>query len=101
MCLFDKHFITTTSHSQNFGKMKKQMTLQAYSTRVINMNFRIKVYGRDENGKRINTLVGVSGLINLIGIELFNKLITKAFNSVLDCFVAKLRRGLKISFYNK
>lgn len=102
MCLFDKHFITTTTHSQNFGKMKKQSTtIQAYSTRVINMNFRIKVYGRDENGKRINTLVGVSGLINLIGIELFNKLISKAFNSLLDCFVAKLRRGLKISFYNK
>lgn len=81
--------------------MKKQILTQAYATSVINMNFRIKVYGHDENGKRINTLVGVSGLIRLIGMELFNKLVTKAFNSLLDCFVAKLRRGLKISFYSK
>ena len=82
--------------------MKKQTTTaQAYATSLVNMNFRIKVYGRDENGKRINTLVGVSGLIRLIGMELFNKLVGKAFNSLLDCFVAKLRRGLKISFYSK
>jgi len=81
--------------------MKKQILTQAYATSVINLNFRIKVYGRDVNGKRINTLVGVTGLINLIGMELFNKLVTKAFNSLLDCFVAKLRRGLKISFYSK
>lgn len=81
--------------------MKKQILTQAYATSVINLNFRIKVYGRDVNGKRINTLVGVSGLINLIGMELFNKLVSKAFNSLLDCFVAKLRRGLKISFYSK
>ena len=81
--------------------MKKQILTQAYATSVINLNFRIKVYGRDVNGKRINTLVGVTGLINLIGMELFNKLVTKAFNSLLDCFVAKLRRGIKISFYSK
>ena len=81
--------------------MKKQATTLIYPTSVINMNFRIKVYGRDENGERINTLVGVSGLINLIGEELFNKLVGKAFASMLDSFVAKLRRGLKITFYSK
>ena len=75
--------------------------MRTYSTQTINLNFRIKVYGRDENGKRINTLVGVSGLINLIGEELFGKLINKAFSCLLDKFVAKLRRGLKITFYSK
>ncbi len=72
-----------------------------FTTRTINLNFRIKVYGRDENGKRVNMLVGVSGLIALIGEELFNKLVGKAFSCVLDKFVAKLRRGLKITFYCK
>lgn len=54
-----------------------------YSTKQINSTFKIKVNGM-YNGKMINTLVGVSGLINLIGVEMVNKL---------------LRRGLKISFY--
>ena len=38
-----------------------------YTTTEINRNFRIKVAGIDGNGNRINTLVGVSGLIKLIG----------------------------------
>ena len=39
-----------------------------YSTTFINQNYRIKVYGVDVEGKRINKLVGVSGLIELVGI---------------------------------
>ena len=39
-----------------------------YSTTFINRNYRIKVYGVDIEGKRINKLVGVSGLIELVGI---------------------------------
>lgn len=46
-----------------------------YTTTEINRNFRIKVAGRDANGNRINTLVGVSGLIKLIGKELFEKFV--------------------------
>ena len=38
-----------------------------WPTRKINMNFKIKVNGI-LNGKKITTLVGVSGLINLIGM---------------------------------
>ena len=72
-----------------------------YTTAEINRNFRIKVAGRDANGNRINTLVGVSGLIKLIGKELFDKFIKRAFNCMLDVCVCKLRRGLKVSFYNK
>ena len=37
--------------------MKKQ-GLTKYTTKFINQNFRIKVYGRDEQGKKINTLMG-------------------------------------------
>lgn len=70
-----------------------------YSTTEINRNFLIKVYGRDDQGKRINCLVGVSGLIRLIGEKFADKFSVKAFNCKLDKFVAKLRRGIKITFY--
>lgn len=72
-----------------------------YTTREINSRFKIKVSGVDENGKKLNTLVGVKGLIRLIGdIQLVNKMLKKAFAGMLDKFVQKLRRGVKISFYN-
>ena len=50
-------------------------------------------------GKKINKLVGVYGLINLVGIEIANKLFRRAFRSTDDAQHCKLRRGLKISFY--
>lgn len=79
--------------------MKK--SILNYTKSFINRNFRMKVYGVDENGNRINKLVGVAGLIALIGIELFNKFVDRALNAGLDKVVCKLRRGLKISFYAK
>ena len=72
-----------------------------YPTREINLDFRIKVYGVDENGKRINKLVGVSGITELIGIELLNKFLERAYRLVSDKTVCKLRRGLQVTFYNK
>lgn len=78
--------------------MKKQLK---YTSSVINRNFRIKVYGLDENKKRINKLVGVAGIIKLIGIELLNKFLNRAFSCLEDVCVCKLRRGLKVSFYVK
>lgn len=80
--------------------MKKQITL-TYSTKVINKNFRLKVKGVDNNGKKLNKLVGVSGLISLIGEELLNKFLDRAFACMDDVCVCKLRRGLKVSFYVK
>ncbi len=71
------------------------------TTSWINSNFRIKVYGRDAEGKRINTLVGVSGIIRLIGESLFVKFILRAIKGGLDKCVCKLRRGLQVSFYVK
>lgn len=72
-----------------------------YSTKEINRNFRIKVAGVDANGNKINKLVGVSGAIALIGIELLNKFLKRAFSCKDDVCVCKLRRGLKFSFYIK
>lgn len=72
-----------------------------YTKTFINRNFRMKVYGVDENGNRINKLVGVAGLIALIEIELLNKFIDRALKAGLDKCVCKLRRGLQVSFYNK
>ena len=40
-----------------------------YSTREINRDFKIKVYGYTDEGRKVDMLVGVSGLILLIGIE--------------------------------
>lgn len=78
----------------------KTMSL-AYSTKEINSNYRIKVSGVDANGNRVHKLVGVSGAINLIGVELFNKFLNRAFACMDDVCVCKLRRGLKFSFYIK
>jgi hypothetical protein len=73
-----------------------------YSTKQINSSFKIWVYGRLENGYKLDTLVGVSGLINLIGIDLTNKFVDRAFNDTVDAdkCICKLRRGIKITFYN-
>ena len=42
---------------------KEVKETKQFSTKFVNQNFRIKVFGYDENGKKINTLMGVSGII--------------------------------------
>jgi hypothetical protein len=79
----------------------KKNEVSGYSTKFINQNFRIKVYGRDEKGRRINSLYGVSGIIAMIGEELFFKFIRRAIESMRDVCVCKLRRGLVVSLYVK
>lgn len=75
------------------------MATLKYTTKEINRNYKIKVSGLYE-GSKINTLVGVSGLIRLVGdIELINHLLDRAFSDMNDVCVCKLRRGIKISFY--
>ena len=74
-------------------------TTLAYKTREINRNFKIKVYGMVD-GKKVNTLVGVRGLIAYVGdVELVNRLLKRAFGTMNDKEVCKLRRGIRISFY--
>lgn len=79
----------------------KKSNQTTFTTKFINSNFRIKVFGRDENGKKINTLMGVSGIIRLIGEELFYKFVQRALDCMMDCCVCKLRRGIKVSLYVK
>ena len=75
------------------------MATLKYTTREINGNYKIKVSGLFD-GKKVNTLVGVTGLIRMVNdIELCNRLLDRAFNDMSDCCTCKLRRGLKISFY--
>ena len=45
-----------------------------YTSKFINANFRIKAHGLNALGEKINTLVGVSGAIALIGAELLVKI---------------------------
>lgn len=70
------------------------------TTTMINDNFRIKVSGV-RNGTKYNTLVGVSGLYNIIGGELADKFIARAFECLDDKKENKLRTGLKVTFYVK
>lgn len=80
-------------------------TAMTYSTAQINRDFRIKVYGYNNSDERLNLLVGVSGLIRLLGEELADTLVKRAFkNSFFSKdgrIVCKLRRGLKVTFYSK
>ena len=71
-------------------------------TSYINLNYLIKVYGLAPDGSKVNTLVGVSGAIALIGEELFYKFVCRAERDLQhDVTVCKLRRGIKFSFYRK
>ena len=70
-----------------------------YTTKEINRNFKIKVNGI-VNGKKVNVLVGVSGLIKIVGdIKLVNRLLKRAFNCYGDDAVCKERRALNLTFY--
>lgn len=81
--------------------VKEKKENQKYTSKFVNQNFRIKVYGRDENSRKINTLMRVSGIINLIGEELFYKFVKRALDCMKDVCVCKLRRGLQVSLYVK
>ena len=81
--------------------MAKVKETKQFSSKFINQNFRIKVFGYNENGKKINTLMGVSGIIKLIGETLFFKFVQRALDCMRDVCVCKLRRGLQISLYVK
>lgn len=69
-----------------------------YTTKQVNSFFKIKVNGLVD-GKKINMLVGVSGLIKLVGVDMANKLISRALKCKSDKQECKLRRGLKVTFY--
>lgn len=81
------------------GSKNKKFKVMTYTSKEINRNFKIKVSGMYE-GSKINTLVGVRGLLRMVGDnELAQRLLDRAFNSMEDVCICKLRRGIKISFY--
>lgn len=70
-----------------------------YTTKEINSVYKIKVSGVNFDGPKIHKLVGVRGLVELLGSELANNLLDRAFDERGDKCVCKLRRGLKVTFY--
>ena len=54
-----------------------------------------------EDGKRLHTLMGVSGIIALIGEEFLQKFLDRAYDSMEDSCTCKLRRGIAVTFYAK
>ena len=72
-----------------------------YTTSTINRDFRIKVNGLNNEGNKINMLVGVSGCIALIGEAMLEKFLDRAYTQGQDACTCKLRRGLKVTFYSK
>lgn len=61
-----------------------------YTSREVNRNSRIKV-----SGLGIHELKGFTGFVGLVGSELANNLLDRAFRSKADKVECKLRRGLK------
>lgn len=67
-----------------------------HTSKFINKNFRIKVSGIDNEGNRINKLVGVSGLLNLIGETLADKFVTRALKAGLEKLSAAFVAGFAL-----
>ena len=99
--MVERKTLLSLSRNQNrYGCFRKEkMERLRFTTREINRNFKIKVSGMYE-GKKLHTLVGVSGMLKLIGdIDLTNRLLDRAFNSREDKCSCKLRRGIRVDFY--
>ena len=75
------------------------MRFMNWTSKEINRDWMMKVFGFNEEGKKLNTLVGVSGLVQLVGVEFANKFLARAYESGSDRCVCRLRRGLKVTFY--
>lgn len=76
--------------------MKTQ--IKHYTTMEINRDWKLKVNGI-LNGKKINSLYGCSGLIDIIGQELFDRFVNRAYDSWKDVCVCKVYNGVKVTFY--
>ncbi len=72
-----------------------------YTSKKINRDWRIKVSGTAEDGTKLHTLMGVSGITNLIGEEFLEKFLDRAYACLEDACTCKLRRGITVTFYSK
>ena len=88
-------------HRKTKTKRNAIMENLNYTSRYINRNFLLKVAGIDNKGNRINTLVGVTGMVAIIGVDLFNKFVDRAINAGDDKCVCRLRRGIRVTLYSK
>lgn len=81
--------------TKSYGEIK-------LTTATINRNFRIKVSGL-VNGQRINKLVGVKGLLEILSgsWDKLVKFVLRAFNSLTDKCACKIYGGAKVTFYAK
>lgn len=72
------------------------------NTTTINKNFRIKVFGF-VNGVKVNKLVGVSGLLEILGgcWDKLVRFVLRAFNSQADKTACKIYGGATVTFYSK
>ena len=66
-----------------------------YETSEVNREFLIRAYDK-ANG--LNTLLGVSGLISLIGMKNANNFVKRAFASMTDKYSCKVYGGAIITF---
>lgn len=72
-----------------------------YTSAQINKNFRIKVSGI-VNGVKVNTFVGVSGLLRILGsMTKLQKFVARAFASMADKCACKIYGGALVTFYAK
>jgi hypothetical protein len=74
--------------------------MKKYSTMEINRDWRIKVSG-NFNGQKLNTLVGCSGLLALIGETLFWKFVNRAYDSWADKCPCRVYAKGCVTFYGK
>lgn len=73
--------------------------------KYLNTDFRIVIDWRNKfkqvERKKNRCLIGRSGLINLLGRELYTKVIIKAYKGNSSKITIKLRRGIDIILYTK
>lgn len=87
--------------TQKIKKSEREShTRVSQMARTINREFRIKVYGFF-NGRKVDHLVGISGLTALIGLNNSVAAFDRAMNSMDDKCQCKFRRGVSVTFYRK
>lgn len=79
--------------------MKSNEKTLNYEPKQVVKDWLIKVYGYLEDGSRINKLVGVTGLEQLVGIDRANKMLDRAYRSMADACRCKAYGGIAITFY--
>lgn len=70
--------------------------------KFLNTDFRIVIeYDRNKGEPRKRYLLGRRGLINVVGMDLYQSLIKRAYEGKSEKITMRLRRGATIIFYRK